>query len=50
MRDNEAHSSGGKSSPVAPAAGLGEKIPGKQKHHNVRSVRKDHIYQSKERD
>ena len=40
MRDNEAHSSGGKSSPVAPTAGLGEEIPGKQKHHRVPHVRR----------
>ena len=40
MRDCEAHSSGGKSSPVAPAAGLGEEIPGEQKHHRVPSVRR----------
>ena len=38
MRDNEAHSSGGKSSPVAPVAGLGEEIPGKEKHHRVPPV------------
>ena len=40
MRDNEAHSSGGRSSPVAPTAGLGEEIPGNQKHHRVRHVRR----------
>ena len=40
MRDNEAHSSGGKSSPVAPAAGVGEEIPGKVKHHRVPPVRR----------
>ena len=30
MRDHEAHSSGGKSSPVPPATGPGEEIPGKR--------------------
>ena len=40
MRDNEAHSSGATSSPVAPAAGRGEEIPGKQKHHRVPPVRR----------
>ena len=40
MRDSEAHSSGGKSSSVAPAAGLGEEIPGEQKHNLVPPVRR----------
>ena len=40
MHDNEAHSSGGKSSLVAPTAGLGEEIPGKVKHHRVPPVRR----------
>ena len=40
MRDHEAHSSGGKSSPVPPAAGPGEEIAGKEKDHRVPQVRR----------